>query len=114
MTGRGADGLASALAAFDRRARAYAPNAWRAAGRADIAFGLAGRLIELARAAGDEVPAGTPIPQVADHGIADVLSVLSADLVAALSAHPDDAVTAEAVQAVTDALTALEATAPRP
>ena len=102
--------LAGALALLDRRARAYTVTAWRARGRAAIAFGLAGTFIELARQAGDPVPAEVMPPDVDEHGIADVLAVLGQDL---LAAQPNAEITAAAVQAVNAALDAFAATAVR-
>ena len=106
---RGTD-LGAALATLDRRVRGYSARAWGTGGRSDVAFVLAGRLVELARAAGDPVPAAAAVPTVAEHGIADVLAVLGADLVAALDAHPDAELIAAAVHAVNDALEAFDAT----
>ena len=99
--------LAGALALLDRRARAYTVTAWRSRGRAAIAFGLAATFIELARQAGDAVPADVVLPDVAEHGIADVLAVLGQDL---LAAQPNAEITAAAVTAIQRALDAFART----
>ena len=99
--------LVGALALLDRRARAYTVTAWRARGRAAIAFGLAATFVELARQAGDRVPAEVVLPDVGEHGIADVLAVLGQDL---LAAQPNAEIAAAAVDAINAALDAFAAT----
>jgi hypothetical protein len=93
------DDVATVLGRLVARYRGWSAPAWNAPGRIEAAQALAVRLAGLGAEAGVPSPLGEVPLLSRPHGLADQLTVLTGELVAALEAKPDPELAARAIAA---------------